>query len=264
MTGIALVPQPRIDRLPSSGRPQIDVVVPVYNEEAALASSILRLHRFLSDSFPFRWRIVIVDNASTDRTEEIARTLSETLVGVASMRLERKGRGLALRTAWTARDAPVLVYMDVDLSTDLAALLPLVAPLISGHSDLAIGTRLSRSSRVVRGTKREFISRTYNRILHLVLRAHFSDAQCGFKAVRSDVLHDLIDDVRDDAWFFDTELLALAERNDLRIYEVPVQWIEDLDSRVHIPSTVADDLRGLWRLRRRLWRGDGALDPVTA
>jgi hypothetical protein len=97
-----------------------------------------------------------------------------------------------------------------------------------------------------------------------MLRTHFSDAQCGFKALRRDVAQRLVPLVRDDAWFFDTELLALAERNDLRIYEVPVQWIEDLDSRVHIPSTVADDLRGLWRLRRRLWRGDGALDPVTA
>jgi glycosyltransferase involved in cell wall biosynthesis len=248
MTELALVPQPRIDRLPSPGRPQIDVVVPVYNEEAALAGSVLRLHRFLSDSFPFRWRIVIVDNASTDRTPEIARTLAETLVGVASMRLERKGRGLALRTAWSASPADVVAYMDVDLSTDLRGLLPLVAPLMSGHSDLAIGSRLARGARVVRGPKRELISRTYNRILHLVLRARFSDAQCGFKAVRSDVLRALIDDVRDDAWFFDTELLVLAQRRGLRIHEVPVDWVDDPDSRVDIVATATADLRGVARL----------------
>jgi glycosyltransferase involved in cell wall biosynthesis len=259
MTELALVPQPRVDRLPTSGRPQIDVVVPVYNEEAALASSVLRLHRFLSDSFPFRWRIVIVDNASTDRTPEIARTLAETLGGVASMRLERKGRGLALRTAWTASPADVVAYMDVDLSTDLRGLLPLVAPLMSGHSDLAIGSRLARGARVVRGPKREFISRTYNRILHLVLRARFSDAQCGFKAVRSDVLHDLIDDVRDDAWFFDTELLVLAQRRGLRIHEVPVDWVDDPDSRVDILATATADLRGVARLL--LHRGGPAARP---
>jgi glycosyltransferase involved in cell wall biosynthesis len=226
----------------------VDIVVPVYNEEAALEQSIRRLHRFLTESFPFGWRIVIADNASTDATAEIAGLLRTKLRGVAYLRLERKGRGRALREAWSRSDARVVCYMDVDLSTDLRALLPLVAPLLSGHSDIAIGSRLARGARVVRGPKREMISRSYNRLLHATLRARFSDAQCGFKAVRRDALDGLLADVRDNAWFFDTELLVLAQRRGLRIHEVPVDWVDDPDSRVDIVRTAAEDLKGIARL----------------
>src|SRR4051794_3271173 len=226
----------------------VDVVVPVYNEEAALEQSIHRLHRFLGESFPFGWRIVIADNASTDRTEEIARALQTKLRGVSYLRLDRKGRGRALRAAWSRSDARVVAYMDVDLSTDLRALLPLVAPLLSGHSDVAIGSRLAHGARVVRGPKREVISRGYNRLLHATLRARFSDAQCGFKAVRRDALDGLLSDVRDNAWFFDTELLVVAQRRGLRIHEVPVDWVDDPDSRVEIVRTALEDLKGIARL----------------
>jgi putative flippase GtrA len=164
------------------------------------------------------------------------------------LRLAQKGRGRALRAAWTASDADVLAYMDVDLSTDLKALLPLLAPLVSGHSDVAIGTRLGRGARVTRGPKRELISRTYNHLLHLTLGARFSDAQCGFKAVRADVARRLLPAVRDEAWFFDTELLVLAQRQGLRIHEVPVDWVDDPDSRVDVVRTAVDDLRGIARL----------------
>src|SRR5206468_3503600 len=164
--------------------------------------------------------------------------------------LPQKGRGRALRRVWSASDAPVVAYMDVDLSTDLTALLPLVAPLLSGHSDLAIGTRLSRGARVVRGPKRELISRSYNALLHAALGTRFSDAQCGFKAIRADRVHELLPLVEDRGWFFDTELLVLAERSGLRIHEVPVDWTDDPDSRVDIVSTALADLRGIFRLMR--------------
>jgi putative flippase GtrA len=232
--------------LPAS--PQVEIVVPVYNEEAALALSVRRLHRFLEAEFPFSWRIVIADNASTDATPAVAEALARDLRSVSFLRLERKGRGRALRTAWSLTDARVVCYMDVDLSTDLRGLLPLVAPLMSGHSDLAIGTRLAHGSRVVRGPKREVISRGYNAILRSALRARFSDAQCGFKAVRADLVPDLLPEVRDDGWFFDTELLVVAQRRGLRIHEVPVDWIDDPDSRVRIVRTATDDLRGVARL----------------
>jgi glycosyltransferase involved in cell wall biosynthesis len=230
----------------SSG--QIDVVLPVFNEEAALEQNLRRLHRYLTAEFPFAWRIVVADNASTDATPAIAAALTAELAHVDYLRLERKGRGLALRTAWSASEADVVCYMDIDLSTDLRGLLPLVAPLLSGHSDVAIGTRLARGARVVRGPKRELISRGYNRLLHTVLRTRFSDAQCGFKAVRRAALEPLLDDVRDDAWFFDTELLVLAQRRGLRIHEVPVDWVDDPDSRVEIVRTALEDLRGVARL----------------
>ena len=191
---------------------------------------------------------MIADNASTDATPAIASALARELRGVTVLRLDRKGRGLALREAWSRSDARVVCYTDVDLSTDLRGLLPLVAPLLSGHSDLAIGTRLANGAHVVRGAKRELISRGYNRILRTVLRARFSDAQCGFKAVRGEVARELLGDVRDDGWFFDTELLVLAQRRGLRIHEVPVDWVDDPDSRVDIVRTAIDDLRGVARL----------------
>ena len=228
--------------------PDVDIIVPVHNEQGGLERSIRRLDRFLRDSFPFSWRIVIADNASSDGTPVIGAGLANELAGVSYLRLERKGRGRALRTAWSASDARVVAYMDVDLSTDLRALLPLVAPLLSRHSDVAIGTRLAHGARVVRGPKRELISRGYNAILKTVLRARFSDAQCGFKAVRREALDGMLADIKDDGWFFDTELLVLAQRRGLRIHEVPVDWIDDPDSRVDIVSTAVTDLRGVARL----------------
>jgi putative flippase GtrA len=226
----------------------VEIVIPVYNEERALAASIHRLHRFLDTHMPFSWQITIADNASTDITPEIARALADELDRVRVLRVAQKGRGRALRTAWSASRAAVVAYMDVDLSTDLHALLPLLAPLLSGHSEVAIGSRLARGAQVTRGPKREFISRTYNHVLRAVLRARFTDAQCGFKAVRADVVHELLDAVRDESWFFDTELLIAAQRRGMRIHEVPVDWVDDPDSRVDIVSTALADLRGVARL----------------
>jgi putative flippase GtrA len=246
------------------GVPVLDVVVPVYNEEAALADSVHRLHRHLRDTFPYPVRITIADNASVDDTPRIAAELAAELADVRVVRLEQKGRGRALHQVWSDSDAAVLAYMDVDLSTDLAALAPLVAPLISGHSDLAIGTRLSRGSRVVRGAKREIISRCYNFILRSTLAARFSDAQCGFKAIRADVAHRLLPHVADTGWFFDTELLVLAERSGLRIHEVPVDWVDDPDSRVDIVATAAADLKGVGRLLRGFASGSIPVNAIAA
>ncbi len=226
----------------------VEIVVPVYNEAAQLEERITALRTFLDTSFPFRALVTVVDNASTDDTALVAAELAARMRGVAAMHLPRKGRGYALREAWSTSDAPVVAYMDVDLSTSLPALLPLVAPLLSGHRDVAIGSRLARGAHVVRGPKRELISRSYNLLLKLTLRGRFSDAQCGFKALRRDAAQKLLPLVEDNEWFFDTELLVTAERMGLRIGEVPVDWVDDPDSRVNIVSTAADDLRGVWRL----------------
>ncbi|MCV7369251.1 sugar translocase [Mycolicibacterium duvalii] len=270
MADTALAPQrrtfgvrPAVSASPT-GAPVLDVVVPVHNEQAALADSVHRLHRYLTESVPFPTRITIADNASDDDTPRIAADLSAGLPNVRVMRLAEKGRGRALQRAWTESDAAVLVYMDVDLSTDLAAFAPLVAPLISGHSDLAIGTRLARGARVRRGPKREIISRGYNLVLKSTLSTRFSDAQCGFKAIRADVAAELLPHVEDTGWFFDTELLVLAERSGLRIHEVPVDWIDDPDSRVDIVATAAADLRGVGRLMRGLACGAIPVHTIAA
>jgi glycosyltransferase involved in cell wall biosynthesis/putative flippase GtrA len=248
-------PLPRPRRI----RPDVDIVIPVHNEAASLERSLLRLYAFLNASFPFSFVVTIVDNASSDETWPIAQRLAGSLARVRARHLDRKGRGRALRDAWTHSDAEVLVYMDVDLATDLRALLPLVAPLLSGHSDVATGTRLRRSSRVVRGPRRELISRGYNLLLRGVLGTTFTDAQCGFKAIRSDVAEQMLPMIDDEDWFFDTELLVLAERAGLRIHEVPVDWVDDPDSRVQVVRTAVDDLKGMWRIGSRLASGRIAL-----
>ena len=256
---ITVTPGARVVESPTRP-PVLDVVVPVHDEQDDLVTCVERLHAHLS-TLPWASRITIADNASTDATLALARGLAARLPGVSVVHLDEKGRGRALHRVWSRSDAELLAYMDVDLSTDLAALLPLVAPLVSGHSDLAIGTRLARGSRVVRGPKREIISRAYNLLLRTTLATRFTDAQCGFKAIRADRARELLPRVEDTGWFFDTELLVLAERRGLRIHEVPVDWVDDPDSRVDIVSTAAADLRGIARLARAM--ASGRL-PVTA
>ncbi|MGP4017913.1 glycosyltransferase [Saccharopolyspora sp. 5N708] len=228
----------------------VDVVIPVHNEERSLPGCLEVLRGYLADGFPFSWTITVVDNASTDGTLGVASELARSMDNVRVLHLDRKGRGLALRTAWGYSDADVVVYMDVDLSTGLDALLPLVAPLVNGHSDLAIGSRLATGARTVRGGKREVISRCYNKMIRWTHGARFTDAQCGFKAARTDVVKPLLAQVRDDSWFFDTELLLLAEHNGLRVHEVPVDWVEDVDTRVNVVRTAVDDIAGLVRVAR--------------
>jgi glycosyltransferase involved in cell wall biosynthesis len=233
-----------------AARPVIDIAIPVYNEERDLEASVRTLYAYIAEHVAYRARITIVDNASTDSTPVIARRLAHDLDRVRFLRLDEKGRGRALRAAWMNSDADIVAYMDVDLSTSLDALCPLVEPIIAGRADIAIGSRLTHGARVTRGLKRECISRGYNLLLRIVLHARYRDAQCGFKAVRAGVARQLLPMVRDEGWFFDTELLTVAERAGVRIVEIPVAWIEDTDSRVHIASTAMTDLRGVARMLR--------------
>lgn len=231
--------------------PRVDVVIPVYNEERVLADSVARLSAHLEATLPYDWKIIVADNASVDGTPEVGRELAEADERVEYLRLEQKGRGRALRRAWLGSDAAVVSYMDVDLSTNLDAFLPLVQSILEGPYDVAIGSRLMRGARVTRQWKRELISRAYN-VLIKVLFPHrgFSDAQCGFKALSRRAADELVPIVENNEWFFDSELLIRAEQHGYRIFEVPVEWVEDLDSRVNVSSTAMEDIRGLLRVRK--------------
>jgi hypothetical protein len=235
----------------------VQIVIPVYNEQRALRANVRRLHDYLTKQFEFAFEITIADNASTDATPRLARALARAIPEVSVLRLERKGRGRALRTAWGRSGADVVAYMDVDLSTDLGALPELLIPLLEGHADLAIGSRLARGAQVTRGIKRELISRGYNLLLRTLLGVGFSDAQCGFKAARRDAIQGLLGEIEDDAWFFDTELLYRAERRGLEIHEFAVRWVDDPDSRVAILATARADLEGIRRLRGERGTRDG-------
>jgi glycosyltransferase involved in cell wall biosynthesis len=246
-------------------RPDLDIVIPVHNEQAVLGSSVERLHAYVRRTLPdLGVQLTIADNASTDNTSAIAFRLCRELPGVRLHRVERKGRGRALRSAWAASDAEVVAYMDVDLSTSLAALEPLVRPLLDGSADIAIGSRLAAGAHVERGLKRELISRTYNVLLRAILHVSFSDAQCGFKAIRRDALLPLLDRIENQNWFFDTELLYLAQQAGLRLSEVPVDWIEDRDSSVNLRATILEDLRGIRRLRGARRPTMRAVEPAVS
>jgi len=225
--------------------------VPVYNERTVLESSITRLHCHLAAGCPFQWRILIADNGSTDGTAEVGESLCSRLDRVDLLRIGRKGRGRALRTAWLCSRADVVSYMDVDLSTGLDAYRPLIDAIVTGRADVAIGRRLGSDATVVgRRPVRSVTSRGYNLITRLAFGTGVFDAQCGFKAISREAADRLLPQVVDDEWFFDTELLIRAERSGCRIEQVPVYWIDDHSSHVKIVRTAVQDLKGIWRLKR--------------
>ena len=230
--------------------PLVDIVIPVLNEEKALPICLDTLKKFLSTDCPYPCRIVIADNGSTDRTPEIASCLSEENKEVSWMRIEARGRGRALKQAWLASTADVVAYMDVDLSTDLSSFPDLVRSLDEENFDLAIGSRLMKGSLVRKRTvKREITSRCYNMIIKSMFLNKFSDAQCGFKAMTTQSARILLPKIQDNGWFFDSELLIVAEKCGFRIKDIPVTWVDDPDSRVNVIKTAKDDIKGLFRLR---------------
>lgn len=228
----------------------VEVVIPVYNEEKELKENTLKLYSFLKRNFKkYRWQITIADNASTDGTLKIAKALSKQYSRIKYIHLSFKGRGRAVKKAWQESKADVVSYMDVDLSTDLSNFLPLVNSLIKGKYDIAIGSRLLPDSQVIaRPLKREILSRGYNLIIKLLFQVGFSDAQCGFKAVTKQVVKNLLPLIKDDAWFFDSELLIVGEKLGYKIYEQPVKWVDNPGSTVRVLKTVFGDLKGLLRL----------------
>jgi len=226
----------------------VDIVVPVFNAERVLPASVAELAAFVAGASGFAGHIVIADNASTDRTLAVARELARERANVEVMHVAEQGRGRALKAAWARSRADVLSYMDVDLSSNLNFFPLLIHGLSIGY-DLAVGSRLLQASQTERSLKREVISQAYNLLVKAMFWNRFSDAQCGFKAGTREVVQRLARTARDESWFFDTELMLLAERGGAKIFEVPVEWVEDLDSRVHIVRTALADVRGLLRLR---------------
>ncbi len=224
------------------------IVLPVYNEEKALKDSVNKLTTFLQDYGNYSWKIVIADNNSKDRTGEIGRKLESENSIVNYLYIPRKGRGIALRTAWEQTDCDFVSYMDIDLSTGLEAIIRAV-DLLNGGADIVVGNRLAKDSNTTRCLKREFVSRSYNMVIKMALGTHFQDAHCGFKTGRREVVQKILPYIEDNEWFFDTEFLFYGERLGHKIVEIPVTWIEDPDTKAKIFKDAYDDLRGLYRLR---------------
>lgn len=236
--------------------PSVNIVLPVYNEEKELSQSVKTLYGFLTNNIhDFTWHITIVDNASRDETYTIAKKLALKHKEVTAIHLDLKGRGRAVKHAWRKRNFDILAYMDIDLSSDLKHLEALVHSLGRGY-DIAIGTRNSYGSRVYKRTLlRTITSKVYILLIKMLFFVNFSDAQCGFKAVTRRVVDELLPHIKDNEWFFDSELLIVGEKSGLRIYEEPVTWIDNPGSTVRVLKTAFGDIRGLWRLfRKKPWR----------
>ncbi len=232
--------------------PSLDIVIPCLNEERQLPISLEKLQAFCHERMTgYEWRILVADNGSSDRTFDIAQEFATRHPGkVAALRLEERGRGRALRRAWTESSADIVCYMDVDLSTDLDALPQLVDAIASDGYDVAVGSRLMKGSRVERRSlRREVISRCYNLLIKTFFLTRFSDAQCGFKALSRKAVDEIIPVTKDVGWFLDSEILVIAARRGYRIKDVPVHWRDDPDSRVKVVQTAWGDLKGLIRLR---------------
>ncbi|MGA2866765.1 MAG: dolichyl-phosphate beta-glucosyltransferase [Verrucomicrobiota bacterium] len=227
----------------------INIVVPVYNEEGVLAESLGELTAFLAGDCPYPCELVIADNGSTDSTLEIAHGLAAQYASVSVLHLDQQGRGGAVKRAWSQSQAEVLSYMDVDLSTDLEAFPTLIEALISGGNDIATGSRLLDPALTERSFKRELISRAYNLLVRSMFHTRFSDAQCGFKAITRQAARELLPLVEDNAWFMDTELFVIAEKLGYRIFDLPVRWVEEPNSRVRLWRTAWEDIKGLLRVR---------------
>jgi len=227
----------------------VEVVLPIYNEEEELEANTKKLHDYLNKNLKgYIWKITIADNASTDRSLAIAQKISKELRNVNFVHVQEKGRGRAVKKVWNQSKAQIVAYMDIDLSTDLKNFQPLLDSLDSKF-DIAIGSRLLPSSRVFkRPLKREILSRGYNIMIKSLFGIHFSDAQCGFKAVKKAVAASLIPHIEDNSWFFDSELLIIGEKAGYQIYQQPVNWVDNPGSTVRVLKTVYGDLQGLWRL----------------
>jgi len=242
-------------RGPSDRRGQtVDVVIPVLNEAHVLADSVATVRAFAEESLKeYDWTVVIVDNGSTDGTDVVGTELAARFPDVKFASLTERGRGRALRHVWTHSIADIVCYTDVDLSTELAALPKLLRVIADGEYDVATGSRLLPTSQTTRSHKRELVSRCYNALIKLLFWNTFSDAQCGFKAVSRNVVTKIVPRVKNQSWFFDTELMLLAEKSGYRIADIPVRWIEDDDTRVKIAATAWEDIKGLLRVRWTLW-----------
>ena len=229
-------------------RATVDIVIPVFNEEQSLPRSIVILADFLRANLRNPWQIIIADNASTDNTRSVSEMLTERYSGINYLHIPQKGRGRALKAAWLDSTADIVSYMDVDLSTDLSHFPTLVGSLEEGYQ-VAIGNRLGKGSRVTRSLRREFISRSYNLLIKSMFFVPFQDAQCGFKALTRKTAQAIVPHIKNDNWFFDTELLIIAAKRGYKINSVPVKWDDDPTSTVHITSTATEDIKGLLRLR---------------
>lgn len=235
----------------------LEIDIPVYNEEIDLPKNIPILFEFFSKSLTdYDWQILIVNNASTDQTAKVAANLSQQYPKkVKVLNLDRKGRGWALRQAWLKSSAEYVSYMDIDLSSDITCFRDLLKPLDAGF-DLVTGSRNLKESQVIGRTfLRELMSRTYITLVKLIHGTKLSDTQCGFKALRKATFLKVEPLIKNNLWFFDSEMVIILERAGYKVTDIPIKWVDDRHTTVKVAKDSWEEFSGLVRLfRSRPWK----------
>ena len=230
---------------------QIDLVLPVYNGENYIEKSIRKLHDWIKQNPDHEYNIVIAINASTDNTLNIAKKLESELPNeIRVMNIPQKGRGVAIRTGWENSNAEICAYMDADLSADLKHITEIIEPIIKNEAQICCGSRKMQDSSVKTTLMRGVLSWLYNLTLRTTLGLKIADSQCGFKSIRTDAAKKIIPLVESNGWFFDSELLVIAQKNGFKIKAVPVKWIDDVQTTVIVPKIVTEFLKGIKRMRK--------------
>jgi len=233
---------------------EVSVVLPAYNEADTIEETVTITLDSLAAFLPAgSFEVIVAEDGCADRTPEIATRMAETDDRVRHVHSdERLGRGGALERAFRAADGETLVYFDTDLATDMKHLEELVERVRSGDADVATGSRWVPGREADRPAKRGIPSRGFNGLVRVVLRSDLLDHQCGFKAFDREALFAILDDVEDDHWFWDTEVLVRAQRAGYRVEEFPVEWTPKGDSKVDLVRDVfgmgSQILRTFWQL----------------
>ncbi|MBD3359736.1 MAG: glycosyltransferase [Candidatus Buchananbacteria bacterium] len=229
---------------------KILLALPVYNEEKVLEKSVLKLYNYFKNNIKDDWQIVIVNNASIDKTKKVADSLAQKFLKVDSLNLEDKGRGNALKNVWQKYEADIYAYCDIDLATDIFAFKKLFNSIINGSANIAIGARYIKGSQTKRTLNRLIYSKVYIFLVRLFFPTKIKDFQCGFKAVDKKTVSEILPLVKDKEWFFDTELLLIAEKNDFKIKEIAVQWKENPETKVKFIRTIYDYIENLIKFKK--------------
>ena len=234
----------------------VELIFPVLNEANSLRAQLEKVRGFVSKNLQYSFNITVVDNGSTDETKLVIKKMIKEKIVDKYIHLSERGRGRAIKTAVDKSKSEIVAYMDIDLSTDLKFLIPLIDSIYKYGYDISIGSRLSKGSKVIgRKMIREITSRSYNFIIKLFFPfSGIDDMQCGFKAFKRTRINQIINNVSNDKWFFDTEFIIMARSENLKIDQIPVVWVDDPNTSVNILTTAIEDLIGLIKLRLKLFK----------
>lgn len=231
------------------------IVIPAFNEESVLKQSVLKIFDFCESNLPDAYQIIIADNKSTDQTAKIGRALAQRLRPVDYLYVGLKGKGAAIRSGFSKYSADIYCFMDADLATDLSAL-PLLIKGINQGWDVVIGSRFAKESKVRRSLPRKIFSWGYHAIAKIFLNLKIKDLPCGFKGINQKVKENVLPQVRNNEWFFDSELVVLAEKQGYKIKEIPISWSDPRKgrdkSRVRTLPLAINYLKEIIALRKRL------------